>query len=92
MSKKNTSKRLEHIFDDLEKEDIRPPRQVKRPPAPGGMLTLPKGPLTRPRVKPKSLTPRPEDTQATLTDNTGTMSLAFRKDEKNWATLRVVDE
>ncbi|MGE5072710.1 MAG: response regulator, partial [Anaerolineae bacterium] len=42
--------------------------------------------------KPKSITPRPEDTSSTLTDNTGTMSLAFRKDEKSWATLRVVDE
>ncbi len=93
MSKKNTSKRLEHLFDDLEKEDTRPPRQVKRPPAGTSMLTLPKGPLTRPRLqKPKSITPRPDDTGATLADNTGTISLAFRKDEKNWATLRVVDE
>jgi hypothetical protein len=84
MSKKNTSKRLEHIFDDLEKEDTRPSRQVKRPPAGTGMLTLPKGPLPRSRTqKPKSITPRPDDAPATLTDNTGTMSLAFRKDEKS---------
>src|SRR5512142_629539 len=94
MSKKNTSnKRLEHIFDDLEKEDIRAPRQPKRAPAGTGILTLPKGPLTRPRAqKPRSITPRPDDAQTALTDNTGTMSLAFRKDENSWATLRVIDE
>ncbi len=93
MSKKNTSKRLEQLFGDLEKEDTRPPRQVKRPPAVAGALTMPKGSLTRPRAqKPKSITPRLDDTPPALADNTGTMSLAFRKDEKNWATLRVVDE
>ncbi|MGE5073695.1 MAG: hypothetical protein ACM3MF_09725, partial [Anaerolineae bacterium] len=94
MSKKNTSnKRLEHIFDDLEKEDSRPARQVKRVSENTNVLTVARGPLTRPRAqKPKSITPRPEDTPSTLTDNTGTMSLAFRKDERSWATLRVVDE
>ncbi|HMA07062.1 MAG TPA: GAF domain-containing protein, partial [Ramlibacter sp.] len=57
------------------------------------MLTLPKGPLTRGRTqKAKSLTPRPEETPTTLADSTGSMSLAFRRDEKNWATLRVVDD
>lgn len=92
MSKKNINKRLENIFDGVQKEEVKAPRQVKRAPAGTGMLSLSK---TAPRLrsqKPKPLTPRPEDPQAALTDTTGTMSLAFRKDEKSWATLRVVDE
>jgi GAF domain-containing protein len=93
MSKKSPSKRLEHIFDDLEKEEFRPPQQLKRLPAGTGFLTLPKGPLARPRTqKPKSITPRAGEAPGTLADTTGTMSLAFRTDENSWATLRVVDE
>ena len=44
MSKKNINKRLEHIFDDVNKEDAKPRRQVKKPALGTGLLTLPKAP------------------------------------------------
>ena len=92
MSKRNIHKRLEHIFDDVPTEAVKPPKPVKKPPVGTGMLTLPKASPTRPRTRqPKPLTPRLEESPA-LADTSGTISLAFRKDEKSWATLRVVDE
>ncbi len=95
MSKKNINKRLEHIFDDVEKQEAKAPRVVRRPLTGTGLLSLQKTPPPRSRTRqPKSLAPRPEEPVNTgaVMDSTGTMSLAFRKDEKNWATLRVVDE
>jgi signal transduction histidine kinase/DNA-binding response OmpR family regulator len=97
MSKKKINKRLEHIFDDFDKEEVKPTRQVKRPAVGTGLLALSKiSPTTRARARqPKSLALRSEETPAAnpaITDNSGTMSLAFRKDENNWATLRVIDD
>ena len=95
MSRKNINKRLEHIFDDVRKEEVQAPRQVKRSPAGTGLLSLQKAAPTRPRTRPpRSLSPRPEDAIApgAITDDNGSISLAFRKDDKTWATLRVVDE
>jgi signal transduction histidine kinase/DNA-binding response OmpR family regulator len=93
MSKKSINKRLEHIFDDVPTEALKPPKQPRKPAVGTGLLTLPKGP-GRPKRQPKSIAPRPSDTSSApaITDSSGTMSLAFRKDEKSWATLRVVDE
>ncbi len=97
MSKKNINKRLEHIFDDVNKEDAKPRRQVKKPALGTGLLTLPKAPpVSRTRTRqPKSLALRSEDTtpiSPAITDASGTMSLAFRRDQNSWATLRVVDD
>ena len=96
MSKRNINKRLEHIFDDVQREETKPPKQIKRPAVGTGLLSFPKAPAPRSRTRqPRPLSPRPEETlppSPAITDNSGTMSLAFRKDEKSWATLRVVDE
>jgi signal transduction histidine kinase/DNA-binding response OmpR family regulator len=95
MSKKNINKRLEHIFDDVQREEVKAPRQIKRPPVGTGLLSLQKTAPPRSRVRqPKGLSPRPEEPANTgaIADSTGTMSLAFRRDDKNWATLRVVDD
>ncbi|HEX8993392.1 MAG TPA: response regulator [Anaerolineales bacterium] len=93
MSKKNLNKRLEHIFDDVEKEEIAAPKQVRRPVVGTGMLSLQTAPAARFRTqKPRSLTPRNEEASSTVADSSGTMSLAFRKDQNSWATLRVVDD
>ena len=72
-------------------------RQVKKPALGTGLLTLPKAPpVSRTRTRqPKSLALRSEDTTPTspaITDASGTMSLAFRRDQNSWATLRVVDD
>jgi signal transduction histidine kinase/DNA-binding response OmpR family regulator len=95
MSKKSINKRLEHIFDHVETEEAKAPPQIKRPPVGTGLLSLQKTQPPRSRTRqPKSLNPRPEEPTNTgaVTDSTGTMSLAFRRDDKSWATLRVVDE
>lgn len=96
MSKRNIHKRLEHIFDDVNREESQPTRQPKRPPVGTGMLSLQKTVPSRLRARqPKHLTPRVEEASnlgPAIADSTGTISLAFRKDEKSWATLRVVDE
>src|SRR5581483_3272257 len=94
MSKKKINKRLEHIFDDVSKEDVKP---QKRPLKKTGMLSPSKlPPPLRPKAAPaKPAAPKPEESPvapSAVTSTTGAMSLAFRKDEKNWATLRVVDD
>ncbi|HEX2697247.1 MAG TPA: GAF domain-containing protein, partial [Anaerolineales bacterium] len=95
MSKKKINKRLEHIFDDVNKEVVKPQKRVKKT----GALTPPKSPsLIRPRpAQPKPVVPPPPEEPASsvtsaVSSSAGAMSLAFRKDEKNWATLRVVDD
>jgi len=95
MSKKKLNNRLNHIFDDLPNEVTEPPKQVRKLPATG---TLSPSRISAARSKgnqPKSLSAHPGDSpivNPAISDNTGTMSLAFRKDEKNWATLRVIDD
>lgn len=95
MSKKKINKRLEHIFDDVNKEEAKPSRQVGKT-ATAGAPTLSEIPaLTRPRAgQPKKANVRLEEASAVSTalpDNSGAMSLALWKD-KSWATLRVVDD
>jgi len=95
MSKKKINNRLNHIFDDLPKEATQPPKQIRKLPA-TGMLSSSRLPAARPKSnQPKSLGTHPGESPSVnpgISDNAGTMSLAFRKDEKNWATLRVIDE
>ncbi|HEY9152732.1 MAG TPA: GAF domain-containing protein [Anaerolineales bacterium] len=101
MSKKKTSKRLEHIFHDIAPEESAPVKRIrkqseKQPEA----LTPAQSPTpTRARsgIRPKPASPRLEEQIApavtsAVSSNSGAMSLAFRTDEKSWATLRVVDE
>lgn len=95
MSKKKINNRLDHIFDDLPKEASKPPKQIRKLPA-TGMLSPSKIPAVRPKPnQPKSLSGHFAESplvNPAISDNAGTMSLAFRKDEKSWATLRVIDE
>ncbi|HUH98006.1 MAG TPA: GAF domain-containing protein [Anaerolineales bacterium] len=97
MSKKKTSKRLENLFSDLAAEEIKPAgRRPKQVVGPAGPLTAaPPRPKTGPGSR--SGLPRPEGPIAPVVPpavpgEPSAMSLAFRTDEKNWATLRVVDE
>jgi signal transduction histidine kinase/CheY-like chemotaxis protein len=95
MSKKKISNRLNHIFDDISKEATTPPKQIKKLPG-TGMLSASKIPTIRPKTIVQKTQPvHPKESTVVdpvISDNAGTMSLAFRQDEKNWATLRVVDE
>ena len=95
MSKKRISSRLKHIFDDVSKEATIPPKQVRKLPG-TGMLSPSKIPPVRPKTgQPKSLSTHPDESAVinpSISDNSGTISLAFRQDDKNWATLRVVDD
>lgn len=94
MSKKKTNKRLDNLFENVEKEETKP---VKRP-RKNGTAATPPSPLPsrlRPGSTAKAAPPRLEEPTALATavsNNSGAMSLAFRTDEKSWATLRVVDE
>jgi PAS domain S-box-containing protein len=96
MSKKKFSKRLEQIFDDVPKEEVKPPKQSKKPPVLTGALSPAKLPSPpRPRaVQPKLHVTRRLEEPPSLppTIASGAISLALRTDEKNWATLRVEDE
>ncbi len=94
MSKKKTSKRLEHLFDNVNKEEAKPSRragkaaEIVKP----QITPLPPRPKTgQPKPAPLTLEETPVITSA-VSSNSGAMSLAFRQDEKSWATLRVVDE
>ena len=95
MSKKKINSRLKHIFDDVSREATVPPKQPRKLPGTGA-LSPSKIPTVRPNTgQPKPPTPRPSEptvTNPAISDSTGTMSLAFRQDDKNWATLRVIDE
>jgi signal transduction histidine kinase/DNA-binding response OmpR family regulator len=95
MSKKKINNRLSHIFDDVSKEATIPPKQVRKVMGTGS-LSPSKIPAVRPKTgQPKSLTTHPGESTVihpAISDDSGTMSLAFRKDDKNWATLRVIDD
>ncbi len=96
MSKKKTNKRLEHIFDNVEVEK----EQAKPAGVTPAAVEPPKPALIAPpsRLKPGQAKPAPAvvdeslGSAASISSNLGAMSLAFRKDEKSWATLRVVDD
>jgi signal transduction histidine kinase/DNA-binding response OmpR family regulator len=95
MSKKKINSRLNHIFDDVNKEVTVPPKQIRKL-AGTGTLSPSKIPPIRPKLgQLKSQSTHPKESSVldpVSSDNSGTMSLAFRQDEKNWATLRVVDD
>jgi PAS domain S-box-containing protein len=95
MSKKKTSKRLESIFDNVEKEEIKPTKRSAKTTEPSKPPFFP--PPARPKADDqlKPVSPRLEEVPAVtsaVSSSSGAMSLAFRQDEKNWATLRVVDD
>ncbi|MBI2758361.1 MAG: GAF domain-containing protein [Chloroflexi bacterium] len=95
MSKKKTNKRLETLFEDVQKEETKP---VKRAPKNAGALPPIKPPLparlrnSPPTKAASTLSEEPLAMTTAVSNNSGAMSLAFRTDEKSWATLRVIDE
>ncbi len=101
MSKKKNIKRLEHLFTDLAPEETAPAKRTrkqleKRPEA----LTAVQTPVptrTPAGLRSKPTLSRPEEqigpaVTSAISNNSGAMSLAFRTDEKSWATLRVEDQ
>jgi PAS domain S-box-containing protein len=89
MSKKKINKRLEQIFDHVDKEETKPSKRAAKT---SDSLTQARAPLPRPKAaQPKPAAVHVEDEPA-VSPTLGAMSLAFRQDEKSWATLRVVDD
>ncbi len=106
MPKKQTSKRLDDLFEDLQDEKSKPSAREKRKPAPRPVekkasTAVPTRPVAikapsrpAPEPKPRALTPA-EPAAITRRGGEGTpssLSLAFQMDNRNWATLQVVDE
>jgi signal transduction histidine kinase/CheY-like chemotaxis protein/PAS domain-containing protein len=94
MSKKKINKRLETIFTGVEAEQA---KAVSRPKKLTGILRSPIPPSSaRPKAGPPiAMDPQLGDTSAltsAVQNSSGAMSLAFRTDEKSWATLRVTDD
>jgi len=101
MPKKKTNKRLESLFQDLAPEETKPAKQPRKQTGqPLEAITAAQvhtPPQPRSSAQSKSALPRPVEQIAPIVSSavagdSGAMSLAFRTDEKNWATLRVVDE
>ncbi len=94
MSRKKINKRLEALFEEVHKEEVKPSKPVKKQTS---LLTPSKlPPPLRPRAgQPRVAAPSPEEQPAVktaITASESAMALAFRQDEKTWATLRVLDE
>lgn len=91
MSKKKINKRLENIFEDFEKEQEKPVKRPRKLAATGTLVPskIPAAPRTKP-AQPRA-EELPDLTEA-VAKGPGSMSLAFKTDDKSWATLRVVDE
>jgi PAS domain S-box-containing protein len=103
MPKKQTSKRLDDLFGDLQDEKSRPSSRAGKQPAPRPTEKKPPasraaGTKTPPKPSPLHQTralPKPEAVALTNRGGDGTpssLSLAFQMDNRNWATLQVVDE
>lgn len=105
MPKKPTSKRLEELFEGMQDEQAKPQQKPKRKAAPRSAekqppLSAALASVTRPA--PRAATPlhpvglpAQENVAMTQRGGTGTpssLSLAFQMDNRNWATLHVVDE
>lgn len=91
MSKKKINKRLENLFDDFQKEEVKPSSRPVRPGVTGTLVT----PTIPAAIRSKPAPTHPEqslDLTTSISHSPGAMSLAFRKDEKSWATLRVSDD
>ncbi len=94
MSKKKINKRLENLFGDVKKEETKPVKPTKLKLTGSLTLSKPTAP-SRSRITAQLAKPQQEERPPVTTatsDSSGAMSLAFKTDEKNWATLRVVDE
>ena len=94
MSKKKINKRLDKLFDDINKENETPAEVTQKKPKPVPPL------VEFSADRPESIF---EEQFATFTDRTTAtenvsiapstmLSTAFRTDENSWATLKVVDE
>jgi len=98
MSKKKTTRPLKPLFNDFAPEAARPAKQprkqsLKAPAAEAAQASKP----ARGAVQLESSAPRLQEENdlaitSAVSSNAGGMSLAFRTDEKSWATLRVMDE
>ena len=98
MSKKNTNRQPKPLFNGFAPEEAKPAKRTRKQseatPTPaqvhvptrrrGGAQTETDAPRLEEQIAPVIA--------STVYGNSGAMSLAFRTDEKNWATLRVVDE
>ncbi|HUI90472.1 MAG TPA: GAF domain-containing protein [Anaerolineales bacterium] len=94
MSKKKNNKRLENLFNDLATAEPKPAKEKTPETLISGPVVAPPWPRSAAPSKP-TLARTEEKTAAippAALGDPGAMSLAFRTDEKNWATLRVVDE
>lgn len=105
MPKKPTSKRLDELFEGMQDEQAKPeekpkrkatPRPVEKKPAVSATYPAATRPLPRADALPQTRALPPlENTAITQRGETGTpssLSLAFQMDNRNWATLQVVDE
>jgi signal transduction histidine kinase/CheY-like chemotaxis protein len=97
MSKKRIDKRLEGIFEEVDRLESTPRPQARKPVRVTGLLTPPG---TRPLEATKTGQTSPlspglqpaADLAPRAPDNAGVISFAFQQDETTWSTLRVVDE
>jgi PAS domain S-box-containing protein len=97
MSKKKTSKRLNQLFHDLAPEEAKPAKRTRKQPETPEPVQSHAPTRSRSGAQAEVVSPRLEEPIApaitsAVSSSSGAMSLAFRTDEKNWATLRVVDE
>ena len=100
MSKKKTNKqpKAKPLFHGFAPEEAKPAKRTRKLSEAAPTPAQVHGPTRlRGGTQTAADTPRPEEQIAPVVasavyGNSGAMSLAFRTDEKNWATLRVVDE
>ncbi|MGD8402027.1 MAG: GAF domain-containing protein [Anaerolineales bacterium] len=101
MSKKKISKRLDKLFDDLEQESEAKQvegqaenreKDVKQKEPAISLPSIGKGLETYSDIDITSLTERAPKVDSTRLSPSTILSTAFRTDENNWATLKVVDE
>jgi GAF domain-containing protein len=98
MSKKKTTKPLKPLFDDFAPEVAKPAKQPrKQTPRTPTAEESQASERDRGAAQTESSAPRLQEESAlaitsAVSGHAGAMSLAFRTDEKSWATLRVVDE
>ncbi len=104
MSKRRASKRLEHIFDDVQRVAADPGAPPVKPATITGLLgRADTAPLAVSAITgvsattPRRTTPRPRllpqvDAPPTEATIPGQISVGFRQDENTWATLRVMGD
>ncbi|MFZ5857566.1 MAG: GAF domain-containing protein [Chloroflexota bacterium] len=104
MPKKPTNKRLDELFDGIQDEQAKPqdkpkrkstPRPAEKKPAVSAAHPVATRPAPHASLSQTRGLPPLENTAITQRGGTGTpssLSLAFQMDNRNWATLQVVDE